>query len=194
MEWVERFDAFTPTQSTSWQDCDIYTNLSVPKGAVACIMMVNKGGSTSTTIGLRTDGSSINRYLLITSFGNFAPYYSYVNMYVKVHETTGLIETYTNSVADTDFYLLGYWEGVDYVETMVSTTLSTSGWNEYDAFTTASIPKGRIIDLAIGNSNSSTMTIGARKYGSSDSRLVSSGCSQRSGNIYSNMCVISEVS
>lgn len=191
--WTESFSSFTPS-NTGWQDYDIYTNLGVPKGAVACIMMVNTDDSSSTTIGIRTDGASINRYLAIASFGENPPYYSNVNMYVKTHETTGLIETYTSSVADTIFYLLGYWEGVDYTETIVSTTLSSSGWNEYDAFTTASIPKGRIIDLAMANSNTSTMTIGARTGGSSLSRTVSSGCSQKSGNIYSNMCVLSNKS
>lgn len=153
MTWTERFETFTPTQSASWTDYDIYTNLSVPKGAVAVIAVNLIGTGWSQAVGVRTDSSSIER-----SFLN--PAYDYIfNVVVDVN--TGLIEIKNTSSANFAFYLLGYWEDVTYVEKKDSITVTTGGWRDYDIYTNLSVPKGAICDL---------LAYGARKDGSAIDR------------------------
>ncbi len=154
MKWTERFDAFTPTQSTSWQDYDIYTNLSVPKGAVA-VILVNSDTSISGSAsyyGVRKDGSSLERKIRLTEACVFP---------VFVDADTGIIETMCESTTYSKFYLIGYWESANYTEAMNSLTITTGSWQDYDIYTNLSIPKGAICTF---------LAYGARKDGSSLSR------------------------
>ncbi len=85
VHWTEMFDSFSPA-GTGWQEYDIYTNKSVPKGAIALIRMGHTVTTASRTLGVRTDGSSLNRYIQLSysSGGNIG-----YTAFVKVDSSTG---------------------------------------------------------------------------------------------------------
>jgi hypothetical protein len=109
--WTEAFSSFVPA-GTGWQDYDIFTNKSVPKGAVAEIVCANTNDAAARTLGVREDGSAINRYVMPHEAEGLGG--SHVTMLVTVDASTGLIETYCDSTTGVTFYLTGYWTGVTF--------------------------------------------------------------------------------
>lgn len=163
--WTELFGSFTPG-STGWYDYDIYTGLSVPKGAIACILIRYNSTSTTQDVGVRTDGSSIDRYIRV------APYVQStgggrVMMYVKVDSSTGLIETYASATANVTFYCLGYWTGTDFTEKWDSAMPgSASAWTDVNLNTISGVPGGQVASIFLGNKEAAANTMGARINGS----------------------------
>ena len=131
-QWTEMWSAFTPA-GTGWQDYDIFTALGVPKGAIAHIVMLHNDYSNPRTMGVRADGSALNRYIKVHKSVNDDAGVVGCAMYVKVHTTTGLIETYVDTNSSVTFYCSGYWTGVDFTEMMSSVTTSgTAAWVDWD--------------------------------------------------------------
>ena len=150
ISFTETFSSFTPS-ATGWQDYDLYTNKGVPTGAIAHIAIASYSSSTDVTVGVRTDGSSLNRYIKLSrvsiSNGN-----NIFSTYVKCDSSTGKIEIYSSSTSKVNFYLLGYWEGVDYTELFTQITTSTTfAWTDSDVYTNQSIPKGSAIDVCLAH-------------------------------------------
>jgi hypothetical protein len=171
--WTEAFSSFVPA-GTGWSDYNLFSNKSVPKGAIAYVLMVNSSSTANRTIGLRTDGSSLARSILInkaTSSGSVG-----IGMYVRCHPTTGLIETYADNTTGVTFYLMGWWSGADFTERMDDITdyggaLEGWTWNEKDIYTGYSIPKGSVVSLLCLNlSTAGAVHLGARTSGSAIDR------------------------
>lgn len=163
--WTEAFSSFTPV-GTGWQNYDIFTNKSVPKGAIAYIICASVNDAAARTIGVRTDGSAINRYTKLHE--GEAGGAVCTEMYVKVDASTGLIETYCDSTTGITFYLLGYWTGVDFTEMYTDLTSgSASTWTDSDIYTNQSVPKGRVVQIQCDNFNDgAAATVGVRTNGS----------------------------
>lgn len=126
----------------SWQNYDIYTAQSVPKGAICEIVVANTAAGSECTGGVRADGSSLNRYFSIHEAESGGV--STVTMLVKSDPTTGYIECYDG--ADIAFYLMGYYQGVDYYELFDSYALtSATGW--YDLGLSA--PGGNLVHTVV---------------------------------------------
>ena len=170
--WTEAFSSFTPA-GTGWQDYDIYTNKGVPKGAIAEIIIHSVNDAVNRVVGVRTDGSSLNRTINLHEAE--AGGGTHVNMLVKVHATTGLIETYCDATTGVTYYLTGYWTGVDFTE-MASTFSPTQAtvWHDKNLFSDLSVPKGRVCQIHVHhNTQDAAKTAGVRTDGSSLVRSMS---------------------
>ena len=84
--------AFPAGADASWEDYDIFTNLSVPKGAVAEILIGNKLDTDERNAGVRKDGSALNRFIDLKEAEDGG--LTWVSMLVQVDASTGLIELY----------------------------------------------------------------------------------------------------
>lgn len=169
-EYTEMY-AMINEAGTGWRDYNISLNLGVPAEAVAEIVLANAAASAARTLGVRTDGSSLDRYVKLAeaeSGGNRT-----ATMLVKV-ASNGLIETYCSSTSGANFILIGYWAGVDYTELIASWTAGTaSAWTDYD-LTATGVPASSVAQIFIGNrDNDAAQTGGVRNPASSLSRYAS---------------------
>ena len=168
---VDRNQANFAVSSNGWQDYDIYTNHGIPKGAVAIIVISNLNANTYISCGVRTDGSSISRS--VTSMneaeGGGA---THITMLVTVHADTGLIEVTTSDYKDTEFDIMGYWEGVTFTEEMNQVYLGETN----DEWITTNITYGtanRVGHFAVSTRHASqATTAGVREVGSDLERTI----------------------
>jgi hypothetical protein len=147
--WTEAWSSFTPA-GTGWQDYDLYTNNSVPKGAVAYILILNNQAAAALTAGVRTDGSSLDRFIKVHEAepsGNTT-----IGMWVKSDTTTGRIQTYASAVITNSFVLAGYLTGVDFTERFdaLAVVNGTAGWRDWD-LGAYGVPAGRVVSVAVAN-------------------------------------------
>jgi hypothetical protein len=165
--YAQMIDSFTIGAGSAWTDYDIYTNKSIPKGAVVEIVLSNNDTGAENNMGVRTDGSGLNRYISIHE--SEAGGKTTISMLVKVHDTTGLIEAYTESTSCV-FDIVGYWTGVDFTEAMSETAVSTtSSWTDIDLGTNGS----RVHHVALtGAENNVNFNGGLRTNGSSIERRL----------------------
>jgi len=169
--YVELVASFTaPGSDGVWTDYDIFTNHGVPKGAIVEIALCNGTLANENLMGVRADGSALNRYISIheAEDGGEVVY----TMPVKVHSTTGLIEVYMEDVSDLhSFRILGYFTGCDFIETMATTAISTIGaWTDLDLGTANS----RVHSVIISSANQDvSWNGGVRTKGSSLERKLS---------------------
>lgn len=129
--------SFTTTPASTWNNYDIYTNLAVPKGSVVEIVLCNLEAGTEQTMGVRKDGSTLDRYFSIHEAESGGE--STVTMVVQVDSSTGLIEVYTTSTTNY-FRVLGYFTNSAYTEEWSSTTASGGlSWIDWDLGTDNSL-------------------------------------------------------
>ena len=131
--YTEMIDTFTSFGSDGvWGNYDVTTNKGIPKGAIVEIAFCMEQTGTENTMGIRTDGSALNRYILIhEAEGGGQVLYT---MPVKVHSTTGIIEAYHSDVSDLDnFRILGYFTNCDFTEAFGSNAVATiNTWTDLD--------------------------------------------------------------
>ena len=131
--YTEMIDTFTSFGSDGvWGDYNVTLNKGVPKGAIVEIAFCMAQTGTENTMGIRTDGSALNRYILIhEAEGGGQVLYT---MPVKVHSTTGIIEAYHSDVSDLDnFRILGYFTNCGFTEAFGSNAVATiNTWTDLD--------------------------------------------------------------
>jgi hypothetical protein len=169
--WTEAFASFVPA-NTNWQNYDIFTTNSVPKGAVAHIVAASVNDAAARTVGIRADGSALSRYVKLHE--GEAGGAVCASFYVLVDATTGLIETYADDVTGITFYLMGYWEGVTYTELFADiSATSSAAWDDRDVYTNQGVPKGRVCECMCNNlTDGASRTMGVRTSGSALSRYI----------------------
>jgi len=165
--WTEAFSSFTPA-GTGWQNYDLYTNKSVPKGAVAYIICANGNDTTDIFMGVRTDGSSLERRINLHEAEDGG--YTLYGMYVTCDASTGYIETYADSTSDAIFYLMGYWTGAPFTERWDSFAgTSASAWNQFTC--DKSFPASCAVQtVIISKAAASSRTMGCRSGDSTTNR------------------------
>jgi hypothetical protein len=153
-----------------WQNYDIYTNKAVPKSAIAHIVIASVNTTAARTVGVRTDGSALNRYVKLHE--GEAGGAVCASMYVKVDASTGYIETYCDSTTGITFYLMGYWTGVTYTELMQTLTIDTAtAWTDIDL--SAYMTDGYVAEIMLCNrQDGAAVTMGVRTNSSSLERSV----------------------
>ncbi len=171
VSWTERFAVITPAD-VGWQNYDIYTNLGVPKGAVAYIQMLNGVSNSESDLGVRTDGSALGRFLAVHESEAPASSFNGYCALVTVHATTGLIETYCDTTTNVVFNLLGYFEGATYTELFQQLTAdSQNAWDTED--TSAYVPANSVVEVAmVQTAQAWYADMGVRAVGSSLARKV----------------------
>ena len=165
---------FTTTGVGTWEEYDIFTNRNVPKSTerdpvVAEILLGNQFTSISYSGGVRSVDSSLERkFGLRIPTGNG---YDLVSMLVPV-SSGGKIEIYADSASWVNFWLLGYWVGATYVETMEEFSVGAdSAWTNVNLGTDY---VSQIVDIVISNANTSIQQSGGiRQVGSSLNRYHS---------------------
>ncbi|MCD4695705.1 MAG: hypothetical protein K8S16_05630 [Bacteroidales bacterium] len=106
MDYVEAWSGWTVNQVNTWLDRDL-SNYGVPPFAVCEIVMVNNANGTPCFMGVRENGSSLERKIeLHESESGGADAFT---MHVKADENS-IIEYYVQIYPDGYFYLVGWWE------------------------------------------------------------------------------------
>ena len=152
---TEKFEHWNPNYASTWTDKDLYTDYGVPKGSVAEIFVANADTSAQRNVGVRADGSSLDRYILIhESEGGGQDGFT---MCVKTDANTGKIECY-NTGTTGHFYLLGYFDSnIDYVERMDSlVAASADAWEDEILLT----PANAVVEVLVENDAG-----GSERYG-----------------------------
>jgi hypothetical protein len=172
VSWTEAFSSFVPAD-VGWQNYDIFTNLSVPKGAVAEILMVHATTDASRTLGVRADGSALNRYVVVHEAEAPANSYTGCVMRVKVDAATGLIETYCDATANVIFYLLDYFTGVDFTERFDQfEPAAQAAWTDKD-LSGYGVPANAVCQMLLENPGTAYYCdMGVRANGSALARLI----------------------
>ncbi|MCW3984869.1 MAG: hypothetical protein NWE91_00410 [Candidatus Bathyarchaeota archaeon] len=144
--YTEKFENWNPDYDSSWTDKDLYTDYGVPKGSVAEIFVANADTGAQRNVGVRTDGSSLDRYVSIhESEGGGQDGFT---MGVKTDANTGKIECY-NTGTTGNFYLLGYFDSnIDYVERMDSLDAASADVWEDETLPT---PANAVVEVLVEN-------------------------------------------
>jgi hypothetical protein len=125
VSYTETIASFIPS-GTLWQDYDLYTNLGVPKGAIAEFRITNSNNAATSVVGIRINGSALNRYFPVHESEGGGQ--NGVVLRVK-SDANGVIETYCDSTTGVLFYLLDYFTGVDFTELhQTIEPASQAGW------------------------------------------------------------------
>ena len=168
--WVT--DTYGDSDNT-WSDYDLFTEKGVPKGAVAEIIFAMQEPGVENTMGIRTDGSGLNRFISLHEAEGGGV--TTCRMFVLCDASTGLIEGYHSDVSDDDsFYLVGYWENVGFTEVWAARPIGNSNiWEDR----TLSTPAGQIGHILVYNGTGVSgqdvaNTMGVRTNGSSLERKV----------------------
>lgn len=162
-----------------WTDYDIHTLKGIPKGAVVEIIATNALVATEDYVGVRTDGSGVDRRLLLHEAEGGG--YVTARFLATVDALTGFIEYYDSdygkkSSSIQTYYIVGYWQDIDFTETWIDLNVikaDESMWVDRNIFSSDSIPKGSVclaslVNRAAGNK----YKIGVRIDGSSLERKV----------------------
>jgi hypothetical protein len=165
----------TPTGTTStFNDYDVFTNHSIPKGSVLDLMVCNYS-TTTTEGGARNDGSSLSRYLDLTGYYSTSIGYMSARFICTVDSSSGNIELYSENNSNIRFIIIGYWGSGTYTERFDTITVTSGTDNQFTDInlnTLFSTPVSRVYDVAMGHAVNGARNMGVRANGSSLSRLI----------------------
>jgi len=155
--------ALSISASDTWTSYDILANNGIPARAIVYIVAANLADAANNIMGLRTSGSSLDRYLNMTEAEDGGA--NLIGWYVQVG-ADGKIEYYTGDHTDTAFYIMGYWMGLTYQEYFAELSLTTSGGtyaSNHVSLSSYSPAAGRVCTFALCNNRTTTkMSAGVR--------------------------------
>lgn len=162
-----------------WTDVDL-TALA-GDNVVAEIILSNATSGTENTLGVRANGSSLARYVILHEAEGGGQ--THCRMFVQT-DAGGVIEAYHSDISDADyFYVAGYWSNVTFTEQLLIAGTFTSGsWVDEDAGLVAS----KVYHCVMLNGNLSSYqdaarTVGLRANGSTLERKIVSHESEAGG-------------
>jgi hypothetical protein len=167
--YVEMYQSWAATSANTWQSKDLST-YGVPANAVVEVAMENTHTSREREVGVRANGSSINRnFDLHEAEGGGV---DAVVVHVQA-DNNSRIEHLAENTSNITFRLLGYWTGAAYAEKQgLFTAGANNSWRTV-SLAPFGVTPGQVVELVIQNTNgSSEYLAGARKPGSSLSRRV----------------------
>ncbi len=149
-KYTPKIATFSIGVDGAWTDYDLFTNQGVPKGRIAEIVCCNKNEDFARIVGVRTDnGNGLNRYIDLHEAENLGA--TTATMFVKCHETTGLIECYSEIQGDVEFKLKGYFTAdVDFTELITSLGEPPTAWADKD-LTASGVPDNAVVQILMGN-------------------------------------------
>ncbi len=163
---------FAASASAQWVEYDLYTNKSVPKGAVCLIIIRNNNQGATRNGGVREKGSSIDRKMPYGIHESEGGGYSTAEMLVQTDATDGKIEVYAQDNTDVDFVLIGYLEGCSFTETFDFLGATPHVWTDLD-LSSYGVPANAVVQLLLSvRSSSSWHYVGIRENGSSVIRTI----------------------
>ncbi len=163
--YIHKIASFAIAADGIWTGYNLHTLQGVPLGAVAEIVCANKNVEFARLAGVRTDGSGLNRYIDLHEAEGLGV--TTATMFVKCHETTGLIECYSEIQGDVDFYLLGYFVSeVDFTEAITNLGQPGVDWADKD-LTASGVPANAVVQILMGNdADAANFFAGVRAKGS----------------------------
>ena len=141
--YTEKLEHWNTDYASTWTDKDLYTDYGVPKGRVAELFVANAHTSRERRVGVRADGSSLDRYILVHESEGGGQ--DGLTMCVRTDVNTGGIECY-NTGTTGHFYLLGYFDGnMNYVERLDSLAASQNDVWEDETLPTPANSVGEVL-------------------------------------------------
>ena len=125
-------DTFQASGS-GWEDYDIYTIKNIPKGSIVEIVACNDLNDNAVTVGVREDGSTTDRYILLHE-GEGGDMVT-CTFLTTVDASTGYIEIYSSDNTNGIFYIMGYWEGTSFTELWENISVTSGDENKWIAKT-----------------------------------------------------------
>ncbi len=170
--YVEVFDFFDVTAG-AWTDVNL-SSFGVGPGEMAEILITNQNGGTAYDGGVRTNGSALNRRVVIQSSPDGL---DAITMVVQADATANAtIEAYAGHNLRIDFYVMGYWTSAPgpYVEKFsdVGSPGSNATWTDLN-LSGYGVGGGDVAEFLFSNHvTTEENEMGVRTNGSSISRLL----------------------
>jgi hypothetical protein len=173
--YIERDAVYTPTVSNAWTDLDLST-YNVPRNRVVEIGLCNYGDATGLNVGVRANGSSIERRMEIIESEGVGTLQgcNYLVMHVQADDDA-IIEYYASIAANARINILGYWEEGTYVEAFnVITPGIDNVWTDVNLSDAPdNVPFNRVVEVVGANGELATENeVGIRRNGSALNRFV----------------------
>lgn len=170
--WID-LNVIKADEST-WVDRNLFTgDPSIPKGSVALASLVNRATGNEYRIGVRTDGSGLQRERAISEAEGGGV--NVISMFVKTSVADGIIEIWCEDEAtDCSVIIQGYFgSDMDFVELFDERNPEWSvGWNDVD-LTSVLDEDGRIVDCFVQNVDlDNEHYLGVRKEGTALNRYI----------------------
>lgn len=167
---VELQETMTVTNDDEWQERDLHTLFGVPKGAVVQIILINLSEASDNIPGARMKGSVLDETWQLTKANDGG---CMMSIFVQT-DVDGKIEIYNSYSTNVAFRLIEYLTGCTFTRVPREDMLSGDGaWEDEDVFTNFSIPKSRVLSVAIQNIEDDTSWWGGvRANGSAITRLI----------------------
>ena len=147
---IEPSTYFLASVVRTWIPYDLYTNYSVPKGAVAVIIAENWHGSFEQMAGIREKGSSLERIIdLHEAEAGGAHAATFI---VQTDASDGTIEILAESTGLVRFRVFGYFEGCDFTEAFNDMGFNLAGTWEAKDLSSYGVPANAVVQIVIGNS------------------------------------------
>ena len=165
--YTELYGSFAAAATGAWTDEDLFTDFSIPKGAVAEILIENPTDASTPTVGVRVNGSALSRWVVLHEAEGLGdvPFGTHVSMYVQT-DANGVIE-YWSSSATVTFRVMGYFQGCTYREKIATfQTAINSEWVPVD-LKIYGVPRERVCDIWLNHDDeANNPDIGVRTRGS----------------------------
>jgi hypothetical protein len=173
-EYVELYASLNDNAASAWTTLDLSAD-GVPNNAVVEIVVANIAIGAEYTAGVRASGSALNRYY---SIHEAEPAGSDMVTFTVQTDDDAEIEYYSNSVANTAFYLVGYWvcplthdQGECYVEKFQALgDVTNSTWKDSNLSAYGPVNDDVAEIVAAVATDNVTYTAGARTNGSAKNR------------------------
>ncbi len=172
--YVERFDSFTAGASATWTDANL-CSYGVRPNYVGEIVMTNVDTGNGRSVGVRTNGSSVDRRFTLDV--GWAAALNFTTMFVKADSSAlSTIEVYAQDDTDVSFYLVGYWSVAPgaYTEKFsdVGSPSASTTWQDKD-LTADGVPDSGTAEFLLANEyTGGAPNLGVRTNGSSLARLL----------------------
>ncbi len=168
--YVELFGTFSAASSWTDEDLNAY---GLGPGDIAEIVMTNEADSQAYYAGTRTNGSSLDRRVVLQSIDDGV---DTITMFVQADNSgSATIEAYAGHVIKVDFYVVGYWSPAPGVYTETFTDIDSPSadatWEDED-LTASGASDGSVVEILFANNiTTQENELGIRANGSSVARL-----------------------
>jgi hypothetical protein len=168
-KYTEKFQDITIGTANAWTDVDL-SGYGVDVNQAVEIGIANKSTSTARQAGVRTKGSSLNRYVVLhapTTAG-----WDMTGMTVKA-DSSKKIQAYTASTSDVHFYLIGVWNHGDYTERFDTLTIGTTGsWTASADLSTYGVSANQVVEVMAAKKSTTAYIAGIRATNSALERKL----------------------
>ncbi|MHB9071277.1 MAG: FG-GAP repeat domain-containing protein [Sedimentisphaerales bacterium] len=167
--YTEKFQDITIGTAGAWTDIDL-SSYGVDANQVVEIGIRNSSTSTARDAGVRTNGSSLARKMVLHAVTTAG--WDMTTMMVKT-DANKKIEAYAASTSDVHFYLVGIWNGGDYTERYQTLTVGTTGsWADSADLSIYGVGINDVIEVMASNMSTTAYVAGIRTNGSSLERKL----------------------